>query len=172
MRNTLDGFGGATSTNLAQALGIGDYPNAHALFYLSIPLDDSSIGTTFLSTEETSNKANQWNLVDNVSTVLGHHQLKFGADYRRIESPIRPASPYVFPYFVSRDSLVADSPLLLDIFKYVGATPIFNELALYAQDEWKVATAVNLSFGLRWEVNPPPTEAHGNDACCFQLSCR
>ena len=164
VQDSLDGFGGATSTNLAQTLGIGDYSDAHALFYLNVPLDDSSIGTTFLSTEETSNKANQWNLVDNVSATLGHHQIKFGADYRRIESPIRPASPYVFPYFVSRDSLIADSPLLLDIFKYVGATPIFNEFALYAQDEWKFATAVNLSFGLRWEVNPPPTEAHGNDA--------
>ena len=161
---SLDNFGGATPADLAQALGIGAYPTAHALFYLSIPLGNGSTGTSYLSAENTSNSLNQWNLVDSVSTVLGHHQIKFGGDYRRLSSPINPASPYVFPYFASRASLVSDSPLLLYIFKYVAATPVFNELALFVQDDWKVAPRMNLSFGLRWEVDPPPTEAHGNDA--------
>ncbi len=29
----------------------------------------------------------------------------------------------------------------------------------FAQDEWKLRPNVSLSLGLRWEVNPPPTEA-------------
>src|SRR6266567_1864751 len=161
---SLDRFGNAAPTNLAQALGIGDSPAAHGLFYLSIPLGNGSTGTSYISAEDTSNSANQWNVVDNVSAAWGQHQMKFGADYRRISSPINPASPYIFPYFISRSSLVTDSPLLLDIFKYIGATPIFNEFALYAQDEWKLASSMSLSFGLRWEANPPPTEAHGHDA--------
>jgi hypothetical protein len=161
---SLDDFGGATPTDLAKALGIGGYPTAHALFYLNIPLGNGSTGTSYLSAENTSNSLNQWNLVDSVSTVLGYHQIKFGGDYRRLSSPINPASPYVFPYFASRASLVNDSPLLLDVFKYVAATPVFNELALFAQDDWKVASTVSLSLGLRWEIDPPPTEAHGNDA--------
>jgi hypothetical protein len=42
------------------------------------------------------------------------------------------------------------------------ATPIFNEFAAFAQDEWHVTKSLNASLGLRWEVNPPPSEANGN----------
>jgi hypothetical protein len=31
----------------------------------------------------------------------------------------------------------------------------------FVQDEWKVRRNFNVSYGLRWEVNPPPTEAGG-----------
>jgi hypothetical protein len=44
------------------------------------------------------------------------------------------------------------------------STPVFNELALFAQDEWRIQPRLSLSLGLRWEFDPPPTEQHGFDA--------
>ncbi len=36
-----------------------------------------------------------------------------------------------------------------------------RQFNLYAQDEYKVKRNVTLSIGVRWEINPPPTEAGG-----------
>ncbi len=36
-----------------------------------------------------------------------------------------------------------------------------KQFNLFAQDEWKVKRNVTLSYGVRWEINPPVTEAGG-----------
>lgn len=36
-----------------------------------------------------------------------------------------------------------------------------KQFNFFAQDEWKLRRNLTLSFGARWEVNPPPTEAGG-----------
>lgn len=32
---------------------------------------------------------------------------------------------------------------------------------LFAQDDWKIRRNMSISYGVRWEINPPPTEAGG-----------
>jgi hypothetical protein len=156
----VDGFGGGTPINLATAMGASGLPNAYPVMYLSI----AGIGTADFATPNSSNQGRQWNLVDTLSLSTGRHQWRLGVDYRRIKSPLKSSNPEMFTFFASNASILNDAPTLPEILRYVPATPIFNETGAFVQDEWKVASRVNLSLGIRWENAPPPTEEHGNDA--------
>src|SRR6185436_16748341 len=46
--------------------------------------------------------------------------------------------------------------------------PLFTNLSLYGQDNWNVSRRLTLSYGLRWELNLPPTEASGQSAVTLQ----
>src|SRR5262249_11467289 len=40
-----------------------------------------------------------------------------------------------------------------------GAHPLFTNFSAYGQDSWKVSPHITITYGLRWEINPPPGEA-------------
>jgi hypothetical protein len=156
----LDSFGGAQPANLAAAMGIGGYANAYpeALIYIA------GIGSAQVSSSENANYGRQWNLLDTTGIELGRHHLKAGIDYRRVKSPLQPPSPNVAAYYYSAESVISNSADYLGVYKNLNATPVFNETAAFFQDTWQMANRLSLDMGIRWEVDPPPTEAHGDDA--------
>ena len=156
---TLDSFGGATPIDLASSM-----VNGAAAQSSFVEMNFVGVGIGYLGTQNSQNLSRQWNLVDTVDVVLGRHHLKLGMDYRRIKSPTVPAYPSVSAYFFSVHSVLNNSVDDLLLQQGIPTTPIFNETAVFVQDEWKVSSSVNLSAGLRWEVDPAPTEAHGNNA--------
>lgn len=59
---------------------------------------------------------------------------------------------------------MTNTPSLLLVEQFKNSTPIFNAGSVFAQDDWRIATNLSLSLGVRWELAPPPTEQHGDDA--------
>jgi hypothetical protein len=160
----LDNFGGARPIDLAAALGAGSYRTVEPVILFNIP----GIGEPTMLPYDSSNSGRQWNLVDTISLLVGHHTLKFGVDLRHIKSPISPATEAPYAIFGTTQQILAGTPEAPYVFSFLPSTPIFDQTALFAEDEWRANSRLSLSFGLRWEVNPPPTEQHGNDAYTLQ----
>lgn len=160
LRSTLDSFGGGTPIDLAAAMGVLGAETATPTMQISIP----GAGVSLLRENNSANRLRQWNLVDTFSFALGRHQLKLGADYRRIVSPNDPPSPQITASYTSAQSVVNNKSSFVTVAKAVSARPVFNETSAFVQDEWRVGARLTLSLGLRWEVDPPPHGVDGNDA--------
>ena len=155
----LDNFGGASPINLAAAVGAGQSKAAQGYMYLDFP----GVGTSQLFTGITSDGLRQVNVVDTLSYSVGKHALKFGADYRRIDSSYTYSSPSVVGIFLGAHDVLNNSATETEVDETAAAAPIFQELAAFAQDEWRVRPGLNLSLGVRWDADPAPTGANGQD---------
>jgi len=156
----LDSFGGATPVDLSAAMGAGAYSRVDPVVTISI----TGVGNPMMEVLDTGSAQRQWNVIDTMSVLAGHHTFKFGVDYRHLKTVLRPPDVEPYAFFSTPQQLVSGKPGTPFVLRYQPATPLFNQTALFAEDEWKVSPAVNLSYGLRWEVDPPPTEQHGQDA--------
>jgi hypothetical protein len=156
----LDDFGGATPVNLGVAMGAGGFSRVAPVIVMYVP----GIGNPLMEVLNTLDVERQWNVVDTVSVLAGHHTFKFGVDYRHIKSPIDPPDVEPYAYFTTPQQAISGRPALPYVFRYRSATPLFDQIAVFAADEWRVTPKISLSYGLRWDLNPPPTEQHGDDA--------
>lgn len=156
----LDTFGGAVPSSLADEFGISGSAQAEPVFDMYFP----GVGSSSLATGISRNVGHQWNVTDTADSSIGNHHLRFGLDFRRIAAPLIPNNPLAEAFYESAQSVISNNADILVVSRSVSAEPVFTQTALFLQDEWHLSKAVNLSMGLRWEVNPAPTESHGNDA--------
>jgi outer membrane receptor protein involved in Fe transport len=160
-----DAFGGAQPVArdvllLPQYAPAGSNANAGAVFVLpglSVPVTPQ-VGPNNLTTTQ-----RQLNIVDNFSFTTGAHQLKFGADYRRLTPIISPRAYILSLLFLSQAQVLSGTAQIGNVGAGVETRPIYNEFSVFAQDNWKLSGRLTLNLGLRWDVNPAPAEANGND---------
>ena len=166
---TLDSFGGAQP--LAPSL---IFPAGRTLADAGFQLMIAGGAASNLGAgKNVDNRQRQLNLVNHLSLARRAHQLKFGVDYRRLTpvySPVQYDQAVAFGGVTGEGGAATAGTALsgvaksVQVFAGAGARyPVFNNLSVYGQDAWRATPRLSLTYGLRWELNPPPTEARGND---------
>jgi hypothetical protein len=155
----VDNFGGAVPLPDSLLFPSG-FSSQNSEFILLIP----GIGE-YVQGKGASDEQRQINLVDNVSVAVGSHQMRFGVDYRWL-SPF--SSPFSYQQFVFFSGLTCPAqPASCSGYVFGGTAALAqassfqsdallsHNLSFYGQDAWKITPRMTLTYGLRWDINPP-----------------
>ncbi len=156
----IDSFGGAVVPPNASL-----YPSftsgPQGYIYIEVdPAGDNTISDGLFSDQ----RQRQFNLVNNLSYTAGAHTLKFGADYRRL-APSADSGTYrrnfIFPNITSLVGGVAPTASIVGLDAVLR--PVYQNFSAYGQDTWRASNRLTLTFGLRYEINPAPSEQNGKE---------
>jgi outer membrane receptor protein involved in Fe transport len=135
----------------------GAFPNCLQANITNCPTDitfgdGKTLGMGIASNLPQGRIINVYQVQDNFSWQLGKTTLKIGGDYTKQRSPnvgLAVNGLYSFPNF---NSFLANTPSLVKIVSGNPKSPFKeNDLAFYAQDDWRVKDNLTLNLGLRWE---------------------
>jgi len=143
----LDSFGGAAVPS-----------NFVAGFGESFNFDLNARSANLMIGSDASNLQRQFNTVGTVIVISGKHDFKFGADYRRMSPHLGFRTRETSVLFDGVGQAITGIPARVGLFnREPSQSPDFNNLSLFAQDEWRKSSRLTLNFGVRWELNPAPS---------------
>jgi hypothetical protein len=154
-------FGGATVPSDAYLFQTNPaYSVANSVFSVYVVQGGES---GYYVGNDATNHQHQFNLIDSLSWTKSQHNFKFGIDYRRL-TPTNGYRPwdmgYVAESFYDLSKGIIDYASI-DSYDTSAIRPVFTNLSLYAQDSWRIRPRLTLTYGVRWDYDPPPSENSG-----------
>jgi len=185
----------ANNTNLATSLGLGGVPNLGpgqgglplGLLYASngVPSANSTccggvVSNQWGSVGTSDESQNVYQILDNVTKILGNHSLRFGVSFQALRFFYRyaPASLGQYTYNGTATENPASPTLtgyaIADFLAnqmnsaYIANAPNVNNAqwynSAYVQDDWKLARNLTLNLGVRYDYYQPYKENSGSQA--------
>jgi hypothetical protein len=154
---SLDDFGGAIVPPLSSRYLPFSSPDT-GVFNVNGGSSNETLTDGLLS----DNRQHQLNLVQNLSSRLGSHSLKFGFDYRRLTPTNRVGDFQRFLTFTNLSQMatgIAASAIVLAVDSDLHL--IYSNYSAYVQDIWHATPQLALTYGLRYELNSSPRETSG-----------
>jgi hypothetical protein len=154
-------FGGAKAPSDQYLFSSNPGVSSGNAVFLVYMLDGSS---GYYVGNDVTNHQKQVNIVDSLDWSRGSHGLKFGLDYRRL-SPTNGYRPWEIDYLANSFEELAQGKIFeARVISNDAAVlrPVFTNVSLYAQDAWRVKPRLTLTYGVRWDYDPPPSESSGH----------
>jgi len=155
----LDDFGGAMPPPSSVLFPTG-VSASDGIFFFDV------IGAfALLEGKNSINEQRQVNVLDNVSVTAGAHQVKFGTNYRWL-APF--SGPLSYEQFAGFFGMTGPSGVLSGraAFALISANQpnqlLVQNLSFYGQDTWRITGRLTLTYGLRWDIDPPLKGKHAS----------
>jgi hypothetical protein len=154
--SSIDGYGGATPSTLQTYLPKSTLPYQQfaAFLYYGTHSGFDLNATRFGQT--------QMNVVDKQTFIKGRHFISIGVDLRRLETTQVVNQLEVTMLYTSAAQFLTNASQTSQVISNGRPpAPIFWNISSYVQDEWSISPRNSLSLGLRWDINPPPSNGNG-----------